>query len=1427
MSSSDSSAIISRETFVQRNNWLDPTFYSKSICPSWNSFISSQLYPAILNDLMPVSLTAAFVNSPNDNVFNATVQCSDKTSASSIAIALISAYQNTSITSRQVTCSGINWKIKRCSAAAVSVCINCQDPCITSSSNSKLLYYSPCRDSSSQTMSTTSFSLLSVSFAESPLAPRIISKELVVNRTSVIMNVRLSSNGLLYYGVFSDLSTSSATISSILLQNRVVTTVNNRSTAVLQGLQPATNYSIYFVTKSPQGIQMSFQEMIKSKTTVTTLCCRPLQLRIASQTIIDGETYFNGLTVKSDVSLFSSSLLVRPTVYQVKSSSSQLVPYLKQGLFFPSSVALQGSVNAVSFTLSNFTAGEYAVTLTIEGPEANLYSIVPLGTSSLQGSSSFLKLTVQSKFEPLPAPLFTTAVFSDDGSSVIVNFDRTTNLGGLNPLFACKELFNFTCAMQSRCQWMDSKTVYAYLNGGDSCVKPHDRVYYHPSVSIKAACSVQNGAGGGCFNYSGWPSTPATLMTILPPVNPVVPTVSVSMPTLVGQCSPLQMDLSSSIGNGGRAWKSVKIEVTSSSSNITMLQNYLKSSSFDPSLPITVPSVYLQPGSSYNFIITLCNFLGQCSPKSQKVIVGANMIPSVRFAGSNLRNIGVYESFSISAVAALSRCGEDSTKQSFYNFEYKWNIYQGTTILDLISTAKDPSKFIVPAYSLQLNTGYQVQVTASYQGSSSSVSTQINVVSGELTPIIQGGNDRVVRAGASLLLDGSKSSDQNKKDSSGLSAGLSYSWSCLQISPTLQENCNNVFGSFPQLSTTESIILTASSSAVNYVAQITMTVLDVTTSRSANIIVKVTVLSPVSASIALQSTAALNIINPGQSLQITGLVQLPNISYFNASWSSSTAGFDLSSVALTPLNTAFIPKPGAAVLPVYLKLFTSGLQGGLTYSFWLVCSLPSPGSSTTASIVVKVNSAPRPGRFLVNPIEGMEFSDPFTFSCSQWQDENLPLQYRFAVLTPVGSRMSLVSLSEISYKTLQLPAGDKSNGYSVSCLADIVDSLGANSTGSASVVVKEQQQAATAQTAQLQNYFNQSANVFASDDVNAIKQATGMASYLINKVNCSLAPNCGDLNRQSCSRTAQTCGPCLSENFIGVKGDSNEKCYKSASDLPVTRSEVLKSCGGSGRSCSGHGICQYKSLATNKIISSCFENDFSCVPVCLCDIGFTSSPSCDVSDEQAAIKMVYRENLLTGIQSLISAEDVSDGSISDWINNLSDATRITGELSSSSVLKAIEIADTITSTAQQSGSSSVSLLAILDSLDSICSAQISNNQGNRRRQLADGDSSSFLALQSSVEKYSYFIATSLIPGQEPVTQLKSNIRLFMYAVKPAELPQDSSNCDSSTLVMLPQSTAERILGIQPNFIVVPTCKRTSESSDRCVFFIQRDLSKQL
>jgi hypothetical protein len=140
-----------------------------------------------------------------------------------------------------------------------------------------------------------------------------------------------------------------------------------------------------------------------------------------------------------------------------------------------------------------------------------------------------------------------------------------------------------------------------------------------------------------------------------------------------------------------------------------------------------------------------------------------------------------------------------------------------------------------------------------------------------------------------------------------------------------------------------------------------------TSSRSVSSTVIVTILPALSASVTLQSTAALNIINPGQQLQITGCFLFQcDLEFFHC-WIRSF------SIALTPSKSAFLQQPTTTTpFPVYL---TNQLQGGLTYSFVLTCSLPFPGSITTSSISINVNSALRPGKFLVNPNEGVEFTD--------------------------------------------------------------------------------------------------------------------------------------------------------------------------------------------------------------------------------------------------------------------------------------------------------------------------------------------------------------------------------------------------------------------------------------------------------------------
>jgi hypothetical protein len=512
---------------------------------------------------------------------------------------------------------------------------------------------------------------------------------------------------------------------------------------------------------------------------------------------------------------------------------------------------------------------------------------------------------------------------------------------------------------------------------------------------------------------------------------------------------------------------------------------------------------------------------------------------------------------------------------------------------------------------------------------------------------------------------------------------------------------------------------------------------------------------------------------------------------------------DLTSVALTPLHIAYL-KPSFGINSVFLKLSTQLLQGGVSYSFSLTCSLPAPGIGTTASIVITVNSPPRPGKFVISPNEGTEFHEFFTFACAQWQDDNLPLQYQFGFVTPTGSQITLNSLSEIPYKALQMPAGLKTNGYSLSCSAQIFDSLLANTTTYSSVVVKEQQ--TTQSSTQLQNYFNQSVNIFASSDVSAIKQATGMASYLLNKVNCSLAPDCSLLNRQACYSTAQTCGSSLSVDYIGAKGDSNEKCYKTLSDIPTTVSDVLKSCEGNG--CSGHGTCKYKSLTNNQFIPTCFENDLSCIPICSCDPGYATNAICDISDEQAATKMMYRENLLNGIQTLIGVEDISEQSLSNWMNNVNEATKSAGELSENSILLALRISNNITSLAKDRSLDSSNFVGLLNTLDSVSSAQMIIQS----KQNSSSSNSTVVSIQRSLDQFTALLSSSLVKGEEASTLVTSNIRVYASSVPVSGGITDNKNnntCSTYATIAMPQTNLEKLLKIPPNVILIPTCGSSS------------------
>ena len=344
--------------------------------------------------------------------------------------------------------------------------------------------------------------------------------------------------------------------------------------------------------------------------------------------------------------------------------------------------------------------------------------------------------------------------------------------------------------------------------------------------------------------------------------------------------------------------------------------------------------------------------------------------------------------------------------------------------------------------------------------------------------MLSGGLSRSMRINNNLVLDASSSYDEDVFGATGQNAMLEFVWTCLQVSPVVSHTCGvkiNSDSSQPLLS------LYASDLSSNSTSQFTVTV--TSKGRVSSIVVTVIVLSKFAPLITLSSNIVGPKINPGQSLQLTGTIDINNADSVNGalSWSTSYVGFNFASASLTPLKSSVSSLKTTSI--VFLSPYT--LPQGATLTFSLSCYLMN-GLRATSSIVVVVNSPPLPGAFVVSPKVGNELKDLFTFVAQNWFDLDAPLSYQFGFIA--SGAMVLLAKSETPFGTSLLPAGASNAGYVMQTHADIFDVFNANNSVSFYIVVNP----ITASASELQNII--ASQLSSAVSVNQIKQATAIAS---------------------------------------------------------------------------------------------------------------------------------------------------------------------------------------------------------------------------------------------------------------------------------------------------------------------------------------------
>jgi hypothetical protein len=1016
-------------------------------------------------------------------------------------------------------------------------------------------------------------------------------------------------------------------------------------------------------------------------------------------------------------------------------------------------------------------------------------------------------------------PLLTNATFASDGQSFFVKFAVQCTTPKLNEDFACDKFFHFPCANVSTCHWVNSKTLQAMMPLNDGCAVPADKFQISDKTD-NPLCSCSPAKTCNKVDLS------LRQVTIKSSETPTVPTVILSLPSVLPSCSGLNFDLTNSFGSLGRSWWRVNVTVATRSVgyDVSGLQRTIQShfNVKHPRLtpPLKVSSSYLKANTLVNFTATICNFLGGCNMKQFTTKVVESFIPTATIV-NQLSTIVRSQPFLLLSAIQKSAC---NTSLNVNDLQYIWTVFRlsktvpGTKILEsaIKSSSKDPSRFALNPYSLQSNQSYVINLLTKYLDSSSTTSVQIDVKIGPVRAIIQGNSQQTMRVGEEQNLDGSQSYDEDKESLKGVAAGLTFSWSCSSTSTgatSVDSVCSNIFNAtlFQHSRQSPFLILNANQSAANRIASLTLTVSDSLTKRTTTKTITMNILPSIYPTIALSSNANANNnnkINPSQSLQLTANINIPTPGMSgNITWFSNDV--DLRVISSTSLSQTISSNLNANI-GIYLALKPNSLAAGRFYSFGMKCQL-NGNIQTTSFITIAVNSPPSLGSFEIAPSSGTAYVDLFHLICNSWTDSDLPLYYQFSFLSTTGLTLITKTLTTLSYTETVLPEGLKENNKKVTCQADVYDNLNANST------VYSVAQVNTLFKANLSALVHFNIDSKNAIDLNDLIKGVNIASSLLNQPNCTLSPNCSQLNRFPCLSTSHTCGPCQISYFASSTGDGNELCVMELSDRVITN-QRRKEC---YLNCSSHGDCIYYSQVTGKRIDSCYEGDLSCFSSCSCDVGYKLSNYCEMTDEESKIWISLRDLVVDRIITNAEVQDPSEQVVSGWINSLLAISQVSNQISEKSLSSLLDLSQHALSVVDSNGFSATTALAnYLDGMDSLSAVlAILGNTGSSRRRLETINTYN-QQISGSLKNYSHLISQSMVPGQSPSRIMRSSFKLHIQNLpltgetsgnKNRRLSTDSTACSSTTQVSLPQTLLERGLKQAPTVLTIPTCAENEPS----------------
>jgi hypothetical protein len=855
---------------------------------------------------------------------------------------------------------------------------------------------------------------------------------------------------------------------------------------------------------------------------------------------------------------------------------------------------------------------------------------------------------------------------------------------------------------------------------------------------------------------------------VLTAARPIVPTVAITGPSIIGPCDALPLDISSSTGSGGRSWASVVFEVSGSTVNASKIKSFLDAqTNFNKA--ITIPKSLFDSGNSYNIKVNLCNFLGQCGRDALPFIVSASAnVPVVVMNSDKLTSVGRSNRLSISGDAYTTQCSGGTSKAQL---TYTWKIYQNNNLLTadkFKSTSVNPKVFILPAYTLDTNAVYVVTLTVQHDVSLkySSVSTTVVVQPGAVVAKLKGGTTMNMRVTGTATIDASDSYDMDNDANTGAAAGLTFVFLCHKIAPTYNDNCGLTTSASNGVLTVS--VPGAADSFIDTQHEIVVQVIHGTDKRTDSVTVQLTIIPSLGALVSVKSENGIR-INNDQKLTITGTVQYQ--SGGNALWSVSDSSIDLS--AASPVSSALVASGGTVTKVMSMVVLASTLSQGSEYTFRLDASITG-GDTFGASVTVTTNQPPVPGTLTIDPTTGQEFDTQFQVIATQWEDDDLPISFEFSHGASGDGFVVFRSRKQVAHTNSKLPAGTAANN-AFDVRVQVFDVLDGKSNMDVSVTVTSAQ----VSNDDVANDLADSLNGDSSD----VKESTSLANQIVNSVGCTNAPDCDALNRKKCSRVKDTCGKCK-DLFEGVSGHDNSYCAaaNNGGNRRLQSKTLATSCS-SNSDCNQNAFetcssgtcsvpqkvcvdsCSSSAAGTCKLVyvhdptvtfTSCKLTDTHCEAKCECKAGYAGSYCQYTTAELASVQSV-RTLLIQGYQTLMETENPARDTFLSWLAGLStvsvDAEGLTDaarELLITLAADLMDVANTLGLPYED-----------LDGMEKILELTMSLyfDQAPNRRQLATYANS--LSLMEQLRTYAY---SDMAPGQNPITLITPHFRFAVTSL---------------------------------------------------------------